>query len=213
MAMVRYVKLGRCAVLLACVPLFQAPSLSAAQVTVNHTEGMVHGFLVLRTLDGNTIAEGDLIQIARGDRVTAHLTFHFKDGSVYEESSVFSQNGSFRLLSDHLLRKGPTFKRPMEVSIDGSTGEVAVHYTDDDGKEKIVTDSLKLPSDVANGILFTLLKNIKPDALQTTVSMVATTPKPRLVKLLITPHGEEPFSIGGSARKATHMSSKRKSAV
>jgi hypothetical protein len=81
-AMVRYVKLGRCAVLLACVPLLQAPSLSAAQVTVNHTEGMVHGFLVLRTLDGIPIAEGDLIQIARGDRVTAHLTFHFKDGSV-----------------------------------------------------------------------------------------------------------------------------------
>ncbi len=33
--------------------------------------------------------------------------------------------------------------------------------------------------------------------------MVAATPKPRLVKLAITPQGEEPFSIGGSSRKAT----------
>ena len=34
--------------------------------------------------------------------------------------------------------------------------------------------------------------------------MVAATPKPRLVKLEITPQGEEPFSVGGSSRKATH---------
>jgi len=34
--------------------------------------------------------------------------------------------------------------------------------------------------------------------------MVAATPKPRLVKLVVTPRGEEPFSIGGSRRKAIH---------
>jgi hypothetical protein len=61
-----------------------------------------------------------------------------------------------------------------------------------------------MPPDVANGIVLTLLKNIRPDAPRTTVSMVAATPKPRLVKLVISPQGEEPFSTGGFRRKAMH---------
>jgi hypothetical protein len=38
--------------------------------------------------------------------------------------------------------------------------------------------------------------------------MVAATPKPRLVRLAITPEGEEPFSVGGSSRKATRYVAK-----
>jgi hypothetical protein len=48
----------------------------------------------------------------------------------------------------------------MEVSIDGPTGQVTVRTTDDDGKEKVVTNRLDLPPDVANGMVLTLLKNI-----------------------------------------------------
>jgi hypothetical protein len=36
------------------------------------------------------------------------------------------------------------------------------------------------------------------------VSLVAATPKPRLVKVTMTVAGTEPFSVAGSARKATH---------
>jgi hypothetical protein len=32
--------------------------------------------------------------------------------------------------------------------------------------------------------------------------LVAATPKPRLIRLVITPAGEEPFSVAGSSRKA-----------
>jgi hypothetical protein len=71
----------------------------------------------------------------------------------------------------------------MEVSIDGSTGQVTVRSVDDDGKEKLVTERLDLPRNVANGLVLTLLKSIRFDAPQMTVSMVAATPKPRLVKL------------------------------
>lgn len=178
--------------------------MAAAPVAVRHTEGLVHGFLVLRTLSGDTLADGDLIQIVRGYRVTNRLVFRFKDGSVHDETAVFSQRGNFRLLSDHLVQKGPAFQHTMEVSIDGPTGQVTVRTTDDDGKEKVVINRLDLPPDVANGMVLTLLKNIPSDASQMTVSMVAATPKPRLVKLAITSQGEEPFSIGGSSRKATH---------
>jgi hypothetical protein len=52
--------------------------------------------------------------------------------------------------------------------------------------------------------MFTLLKNIRPDAPGTTLSMVVATPKPRLVKLVITSQGEDSFSTGGSSRKAIH---------
>ena len=91
----------------------------------------------------------------------------------------------------------------MEVTINGSTGQITVRYTDDDGKEKAMTDRLKLPPDVANGMITTLLKNIRHDVPLTTFSMVAATPKPRLVKLLISPEGEDSFSVGSSSHKAT----------
>lgn len=72
-------------------------------VTVRHAEGLVHGFLSLRSPDGKIIASGDLIQNARGDRVTSRLVFHFRDGSTHDETAVFSQRGQFLLLSDHLV--------------------------------------------------------------------------------------------------------------
>jgi hypothetical protein len=192
------------AILVACVTLLQPGTMSGAPVAVRHAEGLVHGFLALRTLAGDTLADGDLIQVARGDRVTSRLVFHFKDGSVHDETAVFSQRRNFRLLSDHLVQKGPAFQHPMEVLIDGSTGQVTVHSTGDDGQEKVVTEHLDLPPDLANGMVLTLLKNVRSDAGQMTVSMVAATPKPRMVKLAITAQGEEPFSVGGSNRKATH---------
>src|SRR5476649_1420331 len=86
-------------------------------VPVRHSEGIVHGFLWLRDLDGTTIADGDLIQTARGDRVTVRLVFHFKDGSLHDETAVFSQRREFRLLTDHLIQKGPTFPQPLDMTI------------------------------------------------------------------------------------------------
>jgi hypothetical protein len=190
--------------LLGCAMVLEPGALAEGPVAVRHTEGLVHGFLVLRTLEGKTLANGDLIQVAHGDRVTNELVFHFKDGSIRSETAVFSQRHSFRLLSDHVIQKGPAFKHAMETSIDGSTGQITVRYTDDEGKERVATDRLELPPDVANGLMFTLLKNIRPDASGTTLSMVVATPKPRLVKLVITSQGEDSFSTGGSSRKAIH---------
>jgi hypothetical protein len=150
------------------------------RLSVHHTEGEIHGFLVLRNLVGDAIAEGDLAQVTRGDRVTAHLVYRFKDGSVSEETTVFSQRGTFRLVSDHLVQKGPAFKRPLDLAINGSTGQVTVRYTDDDGKEKVATDRLKLPPDVANGFLFSVLKNINTSVPKTTVSLVVAKAQTRL---------------------------------
>jgi len=174
-------------------------------VTVRYAEGLTHGFLALRTLEGETLAEGDLTQVARGGRVTARVVFHFKDGSVHDETTVFSQAKTFRLLSEHLIQKGPSFEHPIDVLIDGSTGKVTVRSTDHDGKEKVSTEHVDLPPDVANGLIFTLLKNFGAETTQAKLAMVATTPKARLVKLAITREGAEPFSMGNSSRKLTHF--------
>src|SRR5213082_1719107 len=111
-------------------------------------EGLMHGFLALRTLDGKRLADGEMTQIAQGDRVTSRLIFRFKDGSIYDDTTIFSQRGTFRLLNDHLIQKGPSFKQPVDTLIDASTGEVRVRYTDDKGKEKALADRLELPSDL-----------------------------------------------------------------
>jgi len=189
--------------LVASVGLIPAGALSGQTVGVRHAEGVVHGFLILRTLDGTSLADGDLIQTSRGDRVTTRLVFHFKDGSIHDETAVYSQRQRFRLLTDHLIQKGPAFPRPLDLSVDGSTGDVTVRYAED-GKEKVERERIKVPPDLANGVILTMLKNVRPGAPPKTLSLVAATPKPRLVKLAISTAGEEPFSTGGTARKAMH---------
>ncbi len=179
-------------------------ALPAQTVAVRYPQGLVHGFLALSTMEGTQIAEGDLTQVARGSRVTSRLTFHFKDGSLQDETTVFSQHGNFRLISDHLVQKGPAFKNASDVSVIAATGEVTVRYTDDKGKEKVESERLKLPPDVSNGLVPILLENLRPGDLPPNLSLVVATPKPRIVKLSINSPGSDAFSLGGSSREAKH---------
>src|SRR5438105_5528115 len=125
------------AILLACAAILQPNALLADTIPVRHTEGLIHGFLVVRTLEGKALADGQMTQDARGDRVSNHLIFRFKDGSIYEDTTIFSQHGTFRLLSDHLVQRGPSFKQQVDTSIDASAGQVKVRYTQDEGIEKV----------------------------------------------------------------------------
>jgi hypothetical protein len=177
---------------------------SAEPVVVRHVEGLLHGVLSLRSLDGAVLASGDLIQDARSDRVTSRLVFHFDDGSLHDETSVFSQGGHFQLISNHLVQKGPAFERPLDMTIDCPTGHVTVRYENERGEEKIEDEHMVLPPDVANGLIIILLKNVLRDALPASVSFVAATPKPRLVKIAMSVAGSDPFTIVGSVRKASH---------
>jgi hypothetical protein len=190
-------------ILLAGFPAARLLADDAQLVGVRHREGLVHGFLALRTLDGTTLASGDLIQGASGDRVTSRLVFAFRDGSLHDETAVFTQQKQFRLVTYKLIQKGPAFPRALNVSLDGASGKTTVRYTHD-GEEKVETDTVKQAGLVANGLLPILLKNIRPATPKTTLAMLASTPKPLLVHLEITPAGEETFQVAGSPRKATH---------
>ena len=143
--------------LLLCAAVLCPCLVPAAQIPVRHKEGLVHGFLTLRTLQGETIADGDLMQNVHGERVISRLVFHFKDGSLYDDTTVFSQRGAFRLISDHLLQKGPAFEHPMELTLHATSGQIKVRYTEE-GKERNESKHLVLPPDLANGMLLTLLK-------------------------------------------------------
>ena len=187
---------------LVCSILFLTRSIVADQVPVKHTEGRIHGFLVLRDTDDAIVATGGVTQLANGNRVTTELNFRFKDGSTHDEVAMFSQRGTFQLLTYRLVQKGKTFKRPTDMSVNVSTGLVTVRYNDDDGKEKTISETMKLPPDLANGIVPTLLGDIDPKTPQTNLSMLVSTPKPRLVKLEVSPAGEDSFSIAGSPAKA-----------
>src|SRR5438309_435374 len=59
--------------LLVMLAALAAGAAVAEPVAVRHTEGVLHGFLIVRTFAGDIIASGDLSQVARGDRVTSKL--------------------------------------------------------------------------------------------------------------------------------------------
>jgi hypothetical protein len=173
--------------------------LPAEPIPVRYPQGSAHGFLALKTLEGARIATGDLTQIVHGDRVTSHVTFRFRDGSLDDDTTVFSQRGTFRLISDHHIQHGPSFPKPIDVLIDALTGETTSHTEDG----KIIQDHLDLPADVSNGLPSKLLVNILPSTTETKLSFVAPTPKPRLIHVSVKPAREVQFSVGGTARRAT----------
>ncbi len=191
-------------VLLTSSCILSSVAASSSAVTVRYREGMIHGFLVLSTLDGVVIAAGDLIQTTRGDQVTTQVAFHFKDGSRQEETTVFSQRGAFRLISYHMVQNGPSFKNASDLSVRCATGQVTVRYADKDGKQKVANEHLALPPDLGNGLIPTLLMNIPAGTQQIEIPMVVAAPKPRLVKIVVNAQGTEPFSLGGISREARH---------
>lgn len=200
--------LPRLLVLVTCCVLFLANTATADPVSVRHIEGVTFGFLVLRNLDAQPLAYGDLKQVVKNGVVVDDLKFNFKDGSLYEEITKFTQRGEFRLISDQVVQKGPSFKQDMESWIDAATGKVTVQISEK-GKEKRTTKRLNLPPDISNGLLLTLVKNVNPSA-ETTVSMVAASSKPRLVKLNIVPAQEKTIKAGTVTHRAQHYIIKTK---
>jgi hypothetical protein len=88
---------------------------SAAPVAVRFVEGVTHGFLVLRNVNGGLLASGDLLQVQRGDRSRvawySAWVFRFQDGSLYDETVVFTQERVFTMQSYRLVQRGPALPR------------------------------------------------------------------------------------------------------
>lgn len=178
---------------------------SAEPVAVRYTEGVLRAFPVLRSVTGEKLAQGDLVQIARGDRVESHMVFKFKDGSLYDETVVFSQNDVFVLQSYRLVQRGPSFPESMDAFVDRESGRYTVRYkADEDSAEEVITGKFELPTDAYNGLLTTLMKNL-PTGESKTVQIIAFTPKPRLVKMLLAPTVQDAVMVGETAMTATRF--------
>lgn len=182
--------------------LWQRP-LAAAPVPVRFAEGSLHGFLMLSTPAGVQVASGELFQIVRDGEIRSRLVFHFKDGSVHDETVVYSQRNVFTLQSYRLVQRGPAFPEDTETSLERASGKYHVKTRGHkDGREKVLDGTFDLPLDVYNGMVLTVVKNLSGGAGET-VHMVAFTPEPKLIKLELTPAGEQKILVGGSEKTAT----------
>ena len=178
---------------------------AAEPIAVRYTEGITRGFPVLRSMGGEKLAQGELTQVPRGDVVESRLVFRFKDGSVYDERLTFSQRDVFTLQSYHIVQQGPSFPEAIDARVDRRTGRYEVRYrSDEDSPEETLKGSFDMPGDVYNGLLSTLMKNM-PAATPATVQIIAFTPKPRLVKMLLKPTVEDPMSVNDAAVIATRF--------
>jgi hypothetical protein len=177
----------------------------AEPVAVRFSEGITRGFPVLRSIKGEILAQGELIQVARGDLVESRLVFRFRDGSLYNEQVVFSQRDVFTLQSYQIVQRGPSFPETLEARVDRATERYEVRYqADEDSAPEILSGAFTLPGDVYNGLLSTLMKNL-PVGGSATVQIVAFTPKPRLVKMQLTPAAEDPVQVNHAALTATRF--------
>jgi hypothetical protein len=180
-----------------------APStVNAEPIRVEHLQGTTDGFLLIRSESGAILGHGQLNQVASGDRVTMHLTFNFRDGSLDDEVAVFTQRNVFAFVSDHHIQRGPFFKTDTDMTIDAK-GNVTLKTKDKDGKEKVETSQIDVPPDLANGIIGAMLLNLSSKTPDMSVGMVLPAGKGRLVRLHITPEGTRSFTpVVGEHRTA-----------
>ena len=198
-------RLGAVAVvLLGCliVSALRADTLSAAPVRVRSPEGSAHGFLVLRGTDATVLAEGDWWQIPSGDRIEVHLRFRFTDGSLSHETFELAQRRVWSMLSYRSVQRGPSFPRDVDARFDRRSGRYRVETKErSKGNGKVDEGTIQLPEDTyALGILALLLKNLPPGE-SMTAHAVAFTPKPRVLKLEVSPDGEETVKTQGLPRR------------
>jgi len=175
----------------------------ASPIEVRYLEGVTRGFLVLHSPGGETLAEGDLLQIVRPEGVDSRLVFRFRDGSLYDETVVFTQQKVFTIVSYHLVQRGPTFPEELEVTFDRKGSRYQVRSRRKGAEAETVAGEVELPPDLYNGMMIMLLRNLGKGAAET-VHVLAFTPKPILVQLEMVPVGEETVRAGERGLQSTH---------
>ncbi len=176
---------------------------SAEEISVKHAQGPMQRVMVAHAEDGKVLANGEFTQVVQGDEVTMRLLYHFADGSIDDETTTYRQVGTFRLIRNHHIQKGPFFVKPVDFSIEAATGIATTRTTDKNGEVHVATEHVDLPHDLANGFVGTLLLNVPRDTKPFRVGMLAPVGSGRLIRLLISPEGEQPFHMGGQTLKAT----------
>ncbi|MEG9436039.1 hypothetical protein JAO29_07655 [Edaphobacter sp. HDX4] len=176
---------------------------AAEPVSVKHIQRPMHRFMVVRSEDGKTIARGEFSQVVQGDEVTMRLTYHFVDGSIDDEATTYQQRGTFRLVRNHHIQKGPYFTKPIDFTVEAATRIVTSRTIDKNGKIHVESKHMDLPDDLANGFVGTLLLNVPHNTTPFRVGMLAPVGGGRLIRLLISPEDEQTVHLAGQTLKAT----------
>jgi hypothetical protein len=175
----------------------------AERISVKHIQLPRHGFMVARSEAGKIIARFEFLQVVQDDEVTMRLTYHFVDGSIDEETTTYTQQGTFGLVRNHHIQKGPFFAKPIDFTMDAATSIATGRTVDKNGKIHVESEHISLPDDLANGFVGTLLLNVPHNTTPFRVGMLAPVRGGRLIRILISPEGEQPFHMTGQNLKAT----------
>jgi hypothetical protein len=186
------------------VLLVTSPYASGQPVPATHKQGSRHGFLLLKSEDGKVIAIGDQINDVHGDEVRSSLVFHFRDGSIDDETTTFRQGSVFHLLRDHHVQKGPSFPEPLDMTVNVPAGEVTWREIKD-GKDEVKTEHMNLPLGLVNGMMSLVVENSPAKTVEWKTSYLTLASKPRVVKLSIKPDGEDRVLVGGASRRSNRF--------
>ena len=159
--------------------------------------------MVARSADGKIIANGEFTQVVQGDEVTMRMTYKFQDGSLDEETTTYTQRGTFRFVRNHHVQRGAFFQKQVDYLIEAAKGTATRRTVDNDGKIHDESAHIDLPDDVTNGFVGTVLLNVAQNTAPFRVGILAPVGMGRLIRILISPEGEQPFNLGGQTLKAT----------
>jgi hypothetical protein len=175
----------------------------AEPISVKHIQLPRHEFMVARSETGKIIARVEFTEDVHGDEVTMRLTYRFVDGSIDDETTTYTQQGTFRLVRNHHIQQGPFFAKPIDFAVEAATGTATTRTTDKNGKIQVESEHIDLPDDLANGFVGTLLLNVSPNTTPFRAGILAPVFGGRLIRILVSPQGEQPFQRAGQTLKAT----------
>src|ERR1700752_3468823 len=159
------------------VAAFLTISLGAAApaepISVKHFQLAKHDFMVARSETGKIIARVEFTENVQGEEVTMRLTYHFVDGSIDDETTTYRQQGTFRLVRNHHIEKGPFFAKPVDFTVEAATGIATSRTIDKNGKIHVESEHINLPDDLANGFVGTLLLNVPYNTIPFRVGILA----------------------------------------
>ena len=191
-------------VLLTAILAVALKPILAAPIPVRFAEGVAHGFMVLRDLDGKVLAQGEMLQVPRNGEIDKRMVFRFKDGSVFDERVTYTERGVYALKSYSLSKTGPAFEADTEISMTTATGAYRVTTKDRKGGGlKLLEGKVELPADVYNGMLLTVAKDLRKGAREI-IHYVAFTPEPKLIEIDLAPAGEQKIMVGELTKTAVH---------
>ena len=187
----------------ALLAINSSTSAQPGPIPVTHIQQPLHRLMSARLETGSTIASGEFSQVVQGDEVTMHMSYRFADGSNDDETTTYRQEGTLQLVRNHHVQTGPFFPKPVDFGVEAATGTATTRTTDRNGKIHVETEHVSVPNDLANGFVGTLLLNTPPNATPFRIGMLVPVSGGRLIRLLISPQGEQRYHTAGQTLKAT----------